>query len=100
MMTLSEKYLNILYSMTWILVFVISIDDYHQSDFAQIVVQCSTTELVLIHLMVFFVVIDVKFNVVDLLLLKPVHAVLQDSIIQINVYIPLWWYKVVYSLIV
>lgn len=50
--------------------------------------------------MVFFVVIDVKFNVVDLLLLKPVHAVLQDSRIQINVYIPLWWYKVVYSLIV
>lgn len=45
--------------------------------------------LCFLHLMVFFVVIDLKHHVVGLLQLKPVHAVLQQSNsgIQINVQI-------------
>lgn len=50
----------------------------------------------------FFVVIDVELHVVDLLLFKPVHAVLQESNsrIQISVFNLLWCYNIVYSLII
>lgn len=64
-------------------VFLISTDDYHQGEFAQTVVfnavQGNSGFNTLDDISFFFVVIDVKLHVVDLLLLKPVHAVLQTK---------------------
>lgn len=65
-------------------------DVYHQSDCS---FQCNTTIFFLFFFFYIwcylFVVIDLKHHVVDLLQLKPVHAVLQESNsrIQINGYI-------------